>query len=625
MSSCGRVTVATLLLFGLLGLLASSPASAQDTGWVIESFDVRIDVAGDGTLTVEETIAVDFGGLAKHGIYRVIPVRYAVPAEPRFPLPEGRSADEVVRALDVDRIDVTSDSAPDGIEVERPGPFPDEGQAVSIRIGDPETTISGRHTYVVRYRVRGALNGFGAPPELNWNVTGNAWPVPIEVATATVTGGQRERLACFRGQFGASETCEVSAEGDGAARFRADALLPGEGMTAVVGFAPGSVTVPEPILLERWDLGRALAGSGWALPLALLLAVVGLAGVAVLLRREGRDRVARGAVTVDGRFDDRGDVRSRGLFEPRAVPVRFRPPDDLRPAHLGLLVDERVDPVDISATVVDLAVRGHLLIEEEETKQLWSTRTDWHLSRTSGPRDPADEVLPYERDLLDGLFEDGDRVSLSDLKGSFATTYRDLRDDLYQLGRDRGWFARRPDRVRAMWVGIGIGLAILGIAGFVLGVVFTTAAVVALPVAFVGIVLAIAARWMPHRTAEGSRLLTETLGFREFIVTAEADRMAFAEAEQLFVSYLPYAVVFGAVDRWARVFADLGVATSTAVGSWYVGAHGFDAVRFSSGLSDFSTNLGTSLSTVPSSGGSSGFSGGGFSGGGMGGGGGGSW
>lgn len=622
--SCRTVAVLTVVVFALLGVLATT-SEAQDTGWVIESFDVRIDVAQDGSLTVEETIAVDFGGLSKHGIYRVIPVRYGLPAQVQFDLPEGTTPQEWVRALDISAIDVASGTAPDEVEIERPGPFPTEGETVSIRIGDPDRTISGRHTYVIRYRVDGAMNGFGdAPPELQWNVTGNAWPVPIEVATAEVTGGDHRRSLCLRGHFGASETCAVDVSGSGV-QLRADSLQPGEGMTAVVGFAPGSVAVPDPILVRRWSFGRAFAGSAWAGPVALLLAVLGLGAVAYLLRREGRDRLVRGGTTVDGRLETGLPTRPRGLFESPAVAVRFRPPAGLRPAQAGLLVDERVDAVDVSATVVDLAVRGYLLIEEEETEVLWFSRSDWVLSRTNGPRDPGDTLLPYEQDLLDGLFEDGDRVQVSELRGEFADTYKQVESDLYELGRNEGWFPRRPDEVRSMWLGIGIGLTVLGIVAFVVGMIFTTVAVLALPVVLTGLVLAIGARWMPRRTAKGSRLFLEVLGFREFVLTAEADRLEFAEAEQLFVAYLPYAVVFGAVDRWAKVFADLGVATSTAVGTWYVGARTFDAARFSSGLSDFSSTLGTSLSTVPSSGGSSGFSGGGFSGGGMGGGGGGSW
>ena len=143
----------------------------------------------------------------------------------------------------------------------------------------------------------------------------------------------------------------------------------------------------------------------------------------------------------------------------------------------------------------------------------------------------------------------------------------------------------------------------------------------------VGIVVLFLSGRAPARTSAGSQLLTETLGFKEFIVKAEADRMDFAEREQIFARYLPYAVVFGVVDRWAKAFADIGVDITQAVGHYYVGHGVFNAYALSAGLNSFSGVASTALSTAPpsSSGGGSGFGGGGFSGGGGGGGGGGAW
>ena len=68
------------------------------------------------------------------------------------------------------------------------------------------------------------------------------------------------------------------------------------------------------------------------------------------------------------------------LFTDRSGPVLFRPPDGLRPAQLGVLVDERADPVDVTATIVDLAVRGYLTIEEIP-KHGWRGKPDWTLTK----------------------------------------------------------------------------------------------------------------------------------------------------------------------------------------------------------------------------------------------------
>ena len=123
-------------------------------------------------------------------------------------------------------------------------------------------------------------------------------------------------------------------------------------------------------------------------------------------------------------------------------------------------------------------------------------------------------------------------------------------------------------------------------------------------------------------------MLRRVDGFRRFIEESEKDRAQFAERKNLFTEYLPYAIVFGATEKWARTFAGLGDEPPDT-SSWYVSQHAFNYLIFSSAINSFTVaSAGTLVSTPPStsgSSGSSGFSGGGFSGGGGGGGGGGSW
>lgn len=645
--AAGRLALLAILAGAVL--LAGGPAVAQDTGWVIESFDTHLRVAADGTLAVTETIEVDFGTLDKHGIFRDIPVRFEVPPEPWYELPEDTDPGALLRAIDISDIRVSSETAPDEVELTRPGPT--GGTHLRIRIGDPDRTVSGRHTYVIGYRVEGALDAPEGRPELFWNTTGTGWGVPIRRATAGVEGpGPVVDTNCFRGGFGSTEACQAAGT-----EFSTTDLRPGEGMSVAVAWRPAALEVPEPLLVEAWSLGRALVGSDAALPLTALAALLGFGGVGLLAYRQGRDRVTVGDATVDQRARGSPSTgqRRRRLLEPRTVPVEFRPPEDLRPAELGLLVDESVDPVDVSATVVDLAVRGHLQIEEVEEGWGWFSRTDWRLRRTEpaaredvaqpaaredvaeaadageadgqGPQPPRrGGLMHYEQLLLDGLFADGDEVLLSDLKGGFADTYGQVQRAVYSSAQQRRWFASRPDKTRSLWLGLGIGALVATGGLLVAAVLFTTVALAVVPLVLAAAALLVAHRWMPHRTPRGSRLLTRTLGFREFITTAEADRMDFAEKERLFVGYLPYAVLFGATEHWARVFAELGVDLGAATG-FYVGSGGFHAAQFSGAVSDFSGTVGTALSTTPSSGGSGGGFSGGGSGGGFGGGGGGSW
>jgi len=128
---------------------------------------------------------------------------------------------------------------------------------------------------------------------------------------------------------------------------------------------------------------------------------------------------------------------------------------------------------------------------------------------------------------------------------------------------------------------------------------------------------------MASRTAAGREVMQKALGFRLYMTTAEKYRQQFAEKAEIFTQLLPYAIVFGCVDRWSKAFE--GIDTS-AGNSWYVGNAPFQAAFLSSSLESMNSSLSNAIaSTPPSSGSSSGFGGGGFSGGGGGGGGGGSW
>jgi uncharacterized membrane protein len=112
------------------------------------------------------------------------------------------------------------------------------------------------------------------------------------------------------------------------------------------------------------------------------------------------------------------------------------------------------------------------------------------------------------------------------------------------------------------------------------------------------------------------------LGFRRFMVTAETERQRFAEKANIFDEYLPYAIVFGCVKKWAEAFEGLGLEDQQV--DWYAGTRAFVAADFAQTVTDFSSSISNVMASTPGGSGSSGFSGG-SSGGGGGGGGGGSW
>jgi hypothetical protein len=573
-------TVLTAVAIAAALILAAVPASA-DTGWTIDAFRADIAIQADGSLAILEAIDVDFGGLQKHGIFRDIPRRY------RY----DDAHDRLYRLF----VQGVTDAAGRGVTYQ----VTTGDMTIEIKIGDPNRTVSGKQTYRIRYTVDGALNAFSDHDELYWNVNGAAWTVPTAMLAASVTApaGAIQRVTCFEGPAGSTAPCKPTNTAERADFVATGSLAAGEQLTIAIAITKGAVAVAGPILATR---PRGFVDYFSTAPVALGAAAVVLVGALFAVWRlwwtRGRDR-----------------GRPRG-----AIVAEYEPPLRLRPAQLGVIVDESADPRDLVATIVDLAVRGYLTITEHPKHGLFG-HADWTLDKKKA----GDDLLPYEGKLFDGLFAGGDSVLLSSLKGHFAPTLKCAEKLLYADAMRRGWFVADPSWVRTAYAGVGCVAAVLGI-----GLVFFLGQLVGwgfvgLALVPAGIALLLLNRAMPARTAAGAALFAQALGFKRYMDTAETDRAAFAEREGLFTAYLPYAVVFASVEGWMRAFA--GLDTAQAVSSFYVGPGPFNALAFSNSFTSFSSTLASTVVSTPAGSGGSGFSGGGFSGGGGGGGGGGSW
>ena len=297
--------------------------------------------------------------------------------------------------------------------------------------------------------------------------------------------------------------------------------------------------------------------------------------------------------------------------------MEFVPPDGLRPGQVGTLIDEQANTLDVTATIIDLAVRGYLRITEIP-KQGWLGSTDWQLDSLK----PGTGLKPYENTLLTALFASGPSVPLSSLKNTFAAHLKAVENELYDDMMANGWYRRRPDHTRAMVAVLAVLLILAGVGLTVLLAATTSFGLLGLPLVVFGLLMVFGVRIFPARTAKGYGTLRRILGFKRFIDESEKERAQFAERQNLFSEYLPYAVVFGATDKWARAFAGLdGQLPRT---DWYVSDQLFTVALFSQAMGGFTTTASGTISSVPASSGGSGFSGG-SSGGGFGGGGGGSW
>ncbi|HET7584226.1 MAG TPA: DUF2207 domain-containing protein [Gemmatimonadaceae bacterium] len=565
--------VAALLLLAASALSAHAQRSLQ-----IDRFDAAIRVNRDATIDVNEAITVTFSG-AWNGIYRTIPVVYHNPQRLNW-------------TIDLDDIRAT-DEAGHTLKVERKR----EGKYAKLKIWVPGA-VNATHTVALHYRATNALRFFDDHDELYWNVTGDEWDVPVGRASAHIElppGATGIRAIAFNGAYhSTAQDAKVNI-----LATTVDVVLPTplgfhEGLTAVVGWDKGVVAQPGVV-------GRV--AHGLAINWPLLIPPIALVVMFAIWRRRGRDPRLR------------------------PITVRYEPPAGLTPGEAGTLMDNKVDIRDITATLVDLAVRGHLKFVEEEKPRLFGLmhKTEYVLVKQTPPADAA-PLAGHERRVLDGVFEGrGDMVSLSTLENEFYKAIPDIDKALFDKLLERRYYRARPDTVQGKWVALGmvVGLG-LAVAGPTLG-----AKLLLSPVPFViagiltGIIMVGFGLIMPARTESGARALEATLGFEEFLnrVESEKYRHAIVGHPELFDRYLPYAMAFGVEKKWSHAFEGIYTQPPT----WYSGpsvAH-FSVGRLSSSLSNFSTRTSAALSSSPRSSGGSGFGGGGFSGGGGGGGGGG--
>ncbi len=607
------LAVTLLALVGLAGAWAGAvearPAGAQTAvtfdGEHIRDYHVDLAVQPDGKLKVHEQIVYDFGTAQHHGIDREIKttLHYDNRYDRRYPI-----SDVHVTASAGTPTDVSESSESGGLH--------------RIRIGDPNTLVTGVHTYDIGYTLAGTLNHpkSSGLDELYWNAIGDQWEVGISHATVTVTTPVPiTKVACYAGATGSKAACAQSSASGSTAQFAQNDLYPGTGLSVVVGFPPGAVPTPKPILEERWSFDRAFQRTPVTVGVGGVLLVLLVGGLGTLIYRTGRDRRYQGSA-VDAAFGNAGAGDERvPFFGKDPIPVEFVPPDGMRPGLMGALIDERANALDVTATIVDLASRGFLTITEIPKHGLFG-HTDWTLTEL----DKKEDLVKYERTLLDSLFAGRTEVKLSELKNTFATKLQKVESQLYDELVRQGWYSKRPDRTRAAAGWLGSGLLVLAVGITVVLAIWTHLALLGVPLVIGAVLLLFAARTAPSRTPQGTAALIRTLGFKRFIDESEKNRAQFAEQQNLFTEYLPYAVVFGATERWAKAFTGLDGQPPTGPG-WYVSSHPFEPLLFVSAMDSFTTSAAGTISSTPGGSGSSGFGGGGFSGGGGGGGGGGSW
>lgn len=577
-----RAPVAAVLLCAI-----ASSANAQTHDIRVRDYGALLTVHTDGTVDVVEQLTIHFTG-EWHGFDRDLSLRHKTA--------QGRQV-----KLDVEDGAIT-DFAGNPLVVEHQAR--DAGWTRRYHIYIPDA-VDADQTIVIQYRVKNAIRFFfkssevGELDELYWNVTGNEWTMFIDSVHARVAlpdDVQPTKVAVYTGpEASRASDGDIERDGNEVAFTARHHLPPYAGMTIAVGW-PGGHIAGRPS--QAHDEVMQMVGFT---PLLIPLLVFWFAYSA--WRARGRDP------------------------KEQTYPVRYEPITGASPAELGTLIDNRADVDDITATLVDLAVRGFVRFEEvTEPPVLGLTGTDY-IIHILGDRSLWKALKPHEQLYLEELAKlapiGESSVRVSDLHGRFYKVLPKITDAVYDSLVEKGYYRESPDKVRSKWVNAAYYTMTAGvfISLFAVTSMWTPTTPLSLIAATIlsTITLFVFAAIMPARTDAGARAREATLGFKEFLARVEEERYKkLVTSPEQVERFLPYAMAFGVAGTWAGAFKDIYLDHPT----WHVSRSGqLNVSSFSQSISAMSSTMSSTMSSSMSSS-SSGSGGGGSSGGGSGGGGG---
>ncbi len=574
-------------------------ATAQSTNnFKIESFDADYYLSKDqknvSKLKVTETIVAEFPNINQnHGIERAIPDEY-----------KDNNLD--LRIDSVKKEDGTnwnySEKKTSGNKV--------------LRIGDADKYVQGRQVYIIRYSLRDVITFYPDHDEFYWDINGDQWSQQFGSVSATIhlPNDLASKISlepkCFTGTYGTTDSeCSISKTQDTQTTqisVRSNrSLSANENISFVLGFKPSTFTK------YKTD------------PRLILLIVV----VALLLI--GLPPFIAGVIMYRRWRAGGKDPEGRGVIIPQ-----YSVPKEMNPILADVIINERLQTKSISATLIELCVKGYVKLYEVEKKKWLTKSEEYEVELIKDPSNLSSE----QKKVVTMLFSQaavGTKVNLNELKYKLHKEVKTLTTSISNKVAAEGYYVVNPQTAKSKYNGWGIFLLIIGIGPLF---IFPPIVLATVGLAVAGVIVLAVGNAMPKRTQKGVDIKEYLLGVEDYMKMAEADRIKFLQAPdtaekvdvadnkqmiKLYEKLLPYAVLFGIEKDWAKQFANLYEEGQSP--SWYSGHSVFNAVLFSNAISGFNTVAASSF-TSPSSSGSSGYSGGGgFSGGGGGGGGGGGW
>lgn len=340
----------------------------------ITAFTSDITLKDDGTFEVVETIEYNFDEVQRHGIFRYIGKNH----------PQGSFSIFKSRVTELEVLGVMVDGSPATYDLT------DTKNNLEIKIGDPNVTITGVHTYTISYKVIGGYSYFDdGTAEIYWNVTGDAWEIPIQSAKAVVSADS-DLLGsinfCYKGTSGSTDVCDsITPAGSSSVTFSAENLEAYEGLTIAQSLKANATKV---VKRESYN---------WVLFFVGIFVLGVLGGIIALWRYKTKYKTHK------------------------TVVAQYEPYNGVLPMYTGVLVDGNLDPRDITSGIVYLAEQGFLKIKKTEKKVLFVFEVDDYEVTLLKPSNQIQ--VSFLSELMSLLFDDkkdvaGSVVTLSELKNS---------------------------------------------------------------------------------------------------------------------------------------------------------------------------------------------------------------
>lgn len=521
--------LSVLALALLVALLLAPAAGAQSKQFFWERFDVDVEVLENGDLIVTENQTINFSGAPFTFGYRAVPV-------------DRNGNNDGIDSVEV----IEGDLVYQQNSSERPGTF-------TVRDSGGETEISwyfepalGSRRYTIRYRVRGGVRTEPSGDQLFWNAMPSGLGSTIAAGRVNITLPEgitaESTTALIGGQPSPYVTTTTSADGRRVTFELTQGRPAGQDFEVGVRFPTGQIAVETP----SWQRAEQIADVIGLIALigGLILAIGGPLVVLLIWYLRGRDP------------------------DPGVVPEYLaEPPADTPPAVVGTLIDETAHIHDIMSTLIDLARRGYLVMEQTGTGG-----DDYTFRRTDKD---ADGLRKYERTMLDGLFKGKQERSLDNLRYKFAENLPKIRQQLYDEVVREGFTKASPEGVRQRYGCLAAVVGVVAVAGifFLPGLVggIGTLACPGIGLVLTAAALLVVSRYMPAKSEKGSIAATQWLAFKRYLQDIEKYTDLEA-AKEIFERYLPYAIAFGLERSWIRKFSAV---PGTPIPPWYVPFPGY--------------------------------------------------